>query len=211
MHAIDLSEENIAYARKHHPGPTFEVMSAEALAYPDAYFDVVYAIDILEHVDSVEKTVAEIHRVLKLGGKVVLNIPAADSEEWLLRLRPTYHAEINHVRIFRGDELETVMREHGLTLTKKQARDFSDHAILYYLFTRTTSSHSQLGIGDWRDTWVGRAIFLSHALTKPNLVFTSPLKYIPVWVIGIPAGWVVNGIGNRFFPKSMYYEFIKEK
>jgi 2-polyprenyl-6-hydroxyphenyl methylase / 3-demethylubiquinone-9 3-methyltransferase len=40
----------------------------EAMQFDDAAFDVVYCCDVLEHVDDVGKTVAEIARVLKPGG-----------------------------------------------------------------------------------------------------------------------------------------------
>ncbi|HEY9737829.1 MAG TPA: bifunctional 2-polyprenyl-6-hydroxyphenol methylase/3-demethylubiquinol 3-O-methyltransferase UbiG [Trichocoleus sp.] len=41
---------------------------AESLPYTDAEFDAVICVDVLEHVDDVQQTVAEIHRVLKPGG-----------------------------------------------------------------------------------------------------------------------------------------------
>ncbi|MBD2089335.1 3-demethylubiquinone-9 3-O-methyltransferase [Microcoleus sp. FACHB-1515] len=41
---------------------------AEKLPYLDDSFDVVICVDVLEHVDNVEKSIAQIQRVLKPGG-----------------------------------------------------------------------------------------------------------------------------------------------
>ena len=207
---IDVVAENVFEARKTFLGVEFLQMSVEQLAFPDASFDKVYALDVLEHVDNLTLSVSEIVRVLKLKGKLIVNVPAAKSEEWLLRLRPSYHREIHHVRIFRGSELVNTLAVYGLRQQRCKATAFLDHMLLYYLFTRSKISASQLGVGDWRGSVVGRIVFALHAYTKFDLVFQSWLKFVPIWVISLPLAWVVNSVGNRFFPKSMYYKFIKE-
>lgn len=206
---VDLSSDNIAMAKNSHPNVNFFVMPAEKLEFPDSKFDEVHAFDIYEHVDDFPIALRETVRVMKPGGKLIVNVPAPKSEEWLLKVRPSYFKEIHHVRIFRGTELQDIAEQNGLRMTKKEARDFSDHVILYYVFKTTKNSDSQLGVGNWRDSLLGKILFGMHAFTKPELVFTSPLKYIPFWIITLPIGIVVNFIGNRFFPKSMRYEFIK--
>lgn len=50
-------------------------MYAEALAFPADTFDVVTAIEVLEHVSDVERTLAEVHRVLRPGGRFGLTTP----------------------------------------------------------------------------------------------------------------------------------------
>jgi ubiquinone/menaquinone biosynthesis C-methylase UbiE len=77
VHAFDLSPDllEIACQRAARVGVTgihFDVMPAEALAYPDDFFDLIFFNDILHHVD-IPKAVAEARRVLKSGGKVVAN------------------------------------------------------------------------------------------------------------------------------------------
>jgi ubiquinone/menaquinone biosynthesis C-methylase UbiE len=77
VHTFDLSPESLEIARQRAArmatsGIHFEVMPAEALAYPDDFFDLVYFRDILHHVD-IPKAAAEARRVLKSGGKVVAN------------------------------------------------------------------------------------------------------------------------------------------
>ena len=45
--------------------------SSEKLPFDNAFFDVVTCVNALDHVDSLNKTVKEISRVLKVGGKFI--------------------------------------------------------------------------------------------------------------------------------------------
>ena len=73
--AFDISPDVIDIARRRcaafgYQGVSFGVMPCEALAFPDDYFDLVFFIDILHHVD-IPKSVAEIGRVLKPGRRMI--------------------------------------------------------------------------------------------------------------------------------------------
>jgi 2-polyprenyl-6-hydroxyphenyl methylase/3-demethylubiquinone-9 3-methyltransferase len=69
---VDPSSASLAAARAHaaESGLAIEYVegTGEALPFEDRSFDVVYCCDVLEHVDDVRKTLAEIARVLKPGG-----------------------------------------------------------------------------------------------------------------------------------------------
>jgi 2-polyprenyl-6-hydroxyphenyl methylase/3-demethylubiquinone-9 3-methyltransferase len=67
---IDLSEKSLEVARKTDVTKSviYENASATALPYLDDSFDVVCAMDLLEHVTEPEKVVSESARVLKPGG-----------------------------------------------------------------------------------------------------------------------------------------------
>jgi len=67
---IDLSEESLEVARKHDQTHQVQYINADAykLPFKSASFDVVTAMDFLEHVELPEKVVEEISRVLKPGG-----------------------------------------------------------------------------------------------------------------------------------------------
>ena len=54
--------------------PRLLVGDIEALAFPDAYFDVVLAAGVIEYLRSDEKSLREISRVLKPGGIVLLSV-----------------------------------------------------------------------------------------------------------------------------------------
>jgi SAM-dependent methyltransferase len=46
--------------------------------FPDGYFDLVVNNQVMEHVEDLEATVGEIHRILKPGGQVLSLFPARD-------------------------------------------------------------------------------------------------------------------------------------
>ncbi|GHC76938.1 bifunctional 2-polyprenyl-6-hydroxyphenol methylase/3-demethylubiquinol 3-O-methyltransferase UbiG [Streptomyces flavofungini] len=72
VYGLDVSERLIASARKHAEetgrGIEYTTGSSDALPYPDASFDVITCLDVLEHVQNPAQAVQEIHRVLTPGG-----------------------------------------------------------------------------------------------------------------------------------------------
>lgn len=73
--AFDISVEivDIARARAERQGEgaiRFDVMTAEAMSYPDNHFDMILFVDILHHVD-IAATMSEARRVLKPGGLMI--------------------------------------------------------------------------------------------------------------------------------------------
>ncbi len=69
---IDPSAPTIAQAEMHAQEAdltiTYRVASGEAIPFADATFDIIYCCDVLEHVDDLDKVIAETARVLKPGG-----------------------------------------------------------------------------------------------------------------------------------------------
>ena len=51
---------------------TYECAPAEALPFPSGHFDVVSSLNSLDHVDDLDRTLAEIHRVLRGEGSFLL-------------------------------------------------------------------------------------------------------------------------------------------
>jgi SAM-dependent methyltransferase len=50
---------------------------AEAIPFPDGTFDLVIATSVLEHVDDLERSLREVHRVLRVGGMFWFNAASA--------------------------------------------------------------------------------------------------------------------------------------
>jgi len=73
LHGVDLIAKRITTARQRYPGVDFQVGNAEALAFPDAQFDLVllYTVisSILDH-GMARNVAGEVARVLKPGGSV---------------------------------------------------------------------------------------------------------------------------------------------
>lgn len=207
---IDISEENISFARKKYSGVDYRVMDAEYLEFEDGYFDRAYCLDVMEHVDNLEKVIIEIRRVLKPGGEFVVNVPYWRSEQWLQKIRPTYFEEIHHVRVFGEDSLERLLAGYKFSLVRKKRSGFLSHVFEYYMFKRKSSRKTQLGIGNWRENWKTTFMFIGVTFFDVFL-FKTPLKYCLIWAITLPVGLLINSFGNIFFPKSLYYRFRKDE
>jgi len=74
LHGIDVIPERIENAKKAHPGMTFHLGNANALPYPDAYFDVVTQFTVFSSILDAQLRAEIAHqmvRVLRPGGVVV--------------------------------------------------------------------------------------------------------------------------------------------
>ncbi|MBR8741396.1 bifunctional 2-polyprenyl-6-hydroxyphenol methylase/3-demethylubiquinol 3-O-methyltransferase UbiG [Nocardiopsis sp. MG754419] len=106
-------------------------MSADTLAFEDGAFDRVTAFEVLEHLDHLEESVAEIHRVLAPGGAFSLTTPnrwfpfethgvlwgdrrrSALTAPFLPWVRPL-HERMSDARAFTTQEMGRLLRDAGL-------------------------------------------------------------------------------------------------
>jgi SAM-dependent methyltransferase len=73
---IELSEALATRARAHNPGAQVHVGDIMALDLESiGTFDVVIALDVIEHVLNPEDFLRRIHRLLNAGGRVILHTP----------------------------------------------------------------------------------------------------------------------------------------
>ena len=72
---IDVNADWIEVARERYPQIDFRTASLEAIPYPDAAFDVVVCLDVLEHVADEQRSLEEVFRVLRPGGGQILTTP----------------------------------------------------------------------------------------------------------------------------------------
>lgn len=75
VHGIDISSDVVEFCRARGSDRVM-VGSMSNIPYPDHAFDVVFALDVLEHINDDRAGLREIHRVLRPGGFLVLTVPA---------------------------------------------------------------------------------------------------------------------------------------
>ncbi|MGB9248723.1 MAG: class I SAM-dependent methyltransferase [Mycobacterium sp.] len=94
------------------------VGDARELPYPDGTFDCVIASEVLEHVPADDAVIAELIRVLKVGGKLAVTVPRWLPEQVCWLLSDDYHSnEGGHIRIYRANELRGKIAGRGMTFT----------------------------------------------------------------------------------------------
>jgi SAM-dependent methyltransferase len=79
--ACDINEQDVAFARELNrdiPNIRYAVEDALALSFPDAAFDLLISVDVLEHVGRPERMVEEIGRVLRPGGLALITFPSLE-------------------------------------------------------------------------------------------------------------------------------------
>lgn len=103
---IDLSPEAVAAARRrgHDDVRTGRI---EALPFADAAFDVVTCLDVIEHTPDDRASLAELLRVTRPGGLLIVTVPAYQGL-W------SHHDEVNlHFRRYDSASLRAAARDAG--------------------------------------------------------------------------------------------------
>ncbi|HEU4684003.1 MAG TPA: class I SAM-dependent methyltransferase [Nitrospira sp.] len=90
VYGVDLTETGIRLCRQRFAlsdlHGQFTVGSAEDLPYPDNAFDVVCSMGVLHHTPDTAKAVAEVFRVLKPGGRLIVMFYHRNSAKFRLNL-----------------------------------------------------------------------------------------------------------------------------
>ena len=86
-----------------------------ALPYTDRAFDLVCAFDIVEHVADDRRALAEIARVVRPGGTIVLSVPL------YMRAWTFFDDLVGHCRRYEPGALRPLLAAHGLTLDESAA------------------------------------------------------------------------------------------
>lgn len=73
---VDIAEEALRVARSRCSEAEFVLGDAQSLPFGDGEFDVVTALDVIEHLDDDAQAVKEMYRVLRKGGVAVVTVPA---------------------------------------------------------------------------------------------------------------------------------------
>jgi SAM-dependent methyltransferase len=82
VHGIDPSESMLASARRRHAPVEYGMGDALAVPFPDEYFDVAVCTQVYEYVEDVAAALAEVRRVLRTGGRLLVLDTDWDSIVW---------------------------------------------------------------------------------------------------------------------------------
>jgi len=117
--AVDVAHEALARARRRAPGAdVFHVEEGAPLPFDDDRFDVVWAGEVLEHVADVVGLLAEVRRVLRWDGVLVVTTPyhgrvALTALALAGRVDEHFDPRADHLRFFTAATLRGVLQESG--------------------------------------------------------------------------------------------------
>lgn len=124
---IDFSEEMLGKARKKvrenqlDQVKELRQMDARKLDFPDNHFDMVAAMHVLSVVPEPERVMAEISRVCKPGGKVVITNHFVRTQGVLAFIERVSAPFANTLGWHSDFELETVLQEDDLSLETQKS------------------------------------------------------------------------------------------
>lgn len=110
VHNIDTSKEALKFLKAR--GYEGTLIKGHPLPFKDGTFDVVAALDVLEHIEDDGEALKEWIRVLKPGGSLLLTVPAY---QWLWSQHDVIN---NHYRRYIKHELKSKMKVAGFKVNK---------------------------------------------------------------------------------------------
>lgn len=103
---------------------------------PDASVDYVYSVNVLEHIDDDGAVLAEIYKVLRPGGRLLVYVPAL---QWLYS---SMDAAVGHVRRYHMKDLTNKVASAGFVVVRQEYVDsLGVPASLVYKWAGDTSGH----------------------------------------------------------------------
>jgi SAM-dependent methyltransferase len=110
---LDIDPAAVAVCRTRDPRGSYRLadLDTDPLAEPGSV-DVVFALDILEHLEHHDRVAERVASCLRPGGVFVVNVP---SHPWLFSLHDRH---LGHLRRYRPAEIEALMEAAGLQVVR---------------------------------------------------------------------------------------------
>lgn len=127
---IDISEEMLSIAKKRTSSINFIVQDAIKLDFPNEFFDFVFSVNVIHHIENHQRYYKEAYRVLKYGGIIA----TVTDSEWILRNRrplTLYFPETLELDLKRYppiEKLKDIMKGVGFHNIKEEMTEY-----YYYL------------------------------------------------------------------------------
>jgi len=119
LHGIDISEYAVERAKKEITSAKIQKVNidADGLPYPDEYFDLITALDMLEHTKSIEKNLNIIASKIKKGGYLIITVPINDS--WAGKIFRFFDKDASHISVLSRGEIFKMIENSGFKILEK--------------------------------------------------------------------------------------------
>lgn len=111
VHGVDISEEALRFCRQRGLDRVYRADLAE-LPFEPGTFDLVTAVDVIEHMENDLSAMREWNRVLKPGGRMVIFVPA---HQWLWSLQDEISG---HFRRYTRPSLASLVGASGMRVER---------------------------------------------------------------------------------------------
>jgi ubiquinone/menaquinone biosynthesis C-methylase UbiE len=119
--AIDIDTQKINYVREINPfkNISFQRIDLTNLTFDDSRFELIICSDVLEYIEKDDAAFAELARVLKRGGILLMTIPCDSGEN------NVNYKDYGHVRSgYTEKDVHTLCVKNGLTMVKSKGYSY---------------------------------------------------------------------------------------
>jgi SAM-dependent methyltransferase len=126
---------------------------------PDAFVDVAVLLNVLEHIGDHEEAIAQLFRIVRPGGAVIIEVPAASA------LFDVYDRVLMHHRRYDMPELVRLVRSVGFILERQSHLGFFLYP-LFYLAKKLNQRRYPVGAAVIEEKLVGDMIATTRKSNK---------------------------------------------
>ena len=177
-HGVEVSEK-AAHGADRRTKITVAARLADA-GYPASYFDAVFLLHVLEHLPEPRETMCEIRRVLRPGGKLVVEVPNFSSWQAQWAGPAWFHLDLpRHLFHFPASALRRLLVETGFRVETESQ----------FSFTQGTFGWLQSALNRTRLPRNGLYTLLHERPAKADLPYDARTRWALrlAWVLGMPA------------------------
>lgn len=118
IHGCDISRYAIEKAKKNAPKASLAVVNLDwDFPYPKGFFDVITALDVLEHTRNLEENFRKISASVKDGGYLLVSLPI---RRWPRKIFGFLDKDSSHVSIPTEREMIRIAEENGYEILRKE-------------------------------------------------------------------------------------------
>ena len=113
VYGTEISADAVELAKINTNGGDIRVGELEDISFPADYFDVITMRDVIEHLPDPNKTLKEIHRILRTNGLLYFDTPNFNSLERFVRQKKLHTIFPWHFYYFTSHTISRILMETG--------------------------------------------------------------------------------------------------